>query len=163
MFFFFSLVMPLGFFSYIRRVRQGDLRRRLSFWPVLALTVMGSFWGLERATGHVSRTRHPAPLPRHPRYPSAMLASSILANYYHPADRGRGILLTRIVFHVPGSRQSSGVFLLVYARHSFFGSLGLVVASVTNTMQETQVINQLLWLPLIFLSGATMPFPICLK
>ena len=26
-------------------------------------------------------------------------------------------------------------------------------------MQETQVINQLFWLPLIFLSGATIPFP----
>jgi hypothetical protein len=38
-----------------------------------------------------------------------------------------------------------------------FASLGLVVASITNTMQETQVINQLLWLPLIFLSGATFP------
>ncbi|MGB8321459.1 MAG: ABC transporter permease, partial [Candidatus Acidiferrum sp.] len=38
-----------------------------------------------------------------------------------------------------------------------FGSLGLVVASITNTMQETQVLNQLLWLPLIFLSGATLP------
>jgi hypothetical protein len=35
--------------------------------------------------------------------------------------------------------------------------MGLVVASVTNTMQETQVINQLIWLPLIFLSGATVP------
>src|SRR4029077_12141670 len=30
--------------------------------------------------------------------------------------------------------------------------------SVTNTMQETQVLNQLLWLPLIFLSGAPIPF-----
>jgi hypothetical protein len=38
-----------------------------------------------------------------------------------------------------------------------FGSLGLVVASITNTMQETQVLNQLIWLPLIFLSGATFP------
>jgi hypothetical protein len=35
--------------------------------------------------------------------------------------------------------------------------LGLVVASVTNTMQETQVLNQLLWLPMLFLSGATLP------
>jgi hypothetical protein len=26
-------------------------------------------------------------------------------------------------------------------------------------MQETQVLNQLIWLPLIFLSGATMPLP----
>jgi hypothetical protein len=33
----------------------------------------------------------------------------------------------------------------------------LVVASVTNTMQETQVLNQLIWLPLMFLSGALFP------
>jgi len=41
-----------------------------------------------------------------------------------------------------------------------FASLGLIVASVTNTMQETQVINQLLWFALIFLSGATVPLPV---
>ncbi|HSC44299.1 MAG TPA: ABC transporter permease, partial [Candidatus Acidoferrum sp.] len=50
------------------------------------------------------------------------------------------------------------VFLLVSIGTISFGSLGLVIASVTNTMQETQVLNQLLWLPLIFLSGATIPF-----
>jgi hypothetical protein len=33
----------------------------------------------------------------------------------------------------------------------------LVIASVTNTMQETQVLNQLIWFALIFLSGATVP------
>jgi hypothetical protein len=32
-----------------------------------------------------------------------------------------------------------------------------VIASVTNTMQETQVLNQLFWFALIFLSGATVP------
>jgi hypothetical protein len=35
--------------------------------------------------------------------------------------------------------------------------MGLVIASVTNTMQETQVLNQLFWFALIFLSGATVP------
>src|SRR5262249_40871878 len=50
------------------------------------------------------------------------------------------------------------LFILVSLGIISFGSLGLVVASVTNTMQETQVLNQLLWLPLIFLSGATFPF-----
>jgi len=49
------------------------------------------------------------------------------------------------------------LFVLVTVGTVSFASLGLVVASVTNTMQETQVLNQLLWLPLIFLSGATLP------
>jgi len=38
-----------------------------------------------------------------------------------------------------------------------FSSFGLVVASVTNTMQETQIINQLIWMGFLFLSGATIP------
>jgi hypothetical protein len=33
----------------------------------------------------------------------------------------------------------------------------LVIASVTNTMQETQIINQLIWMGFLFLSGATIP------
>jgi hypothetical protein len=49
------------------------------------------------------------------------------------------------------------LFVLVTVGTVAFASLGLVVASVTNTMQETQVLNQLIWLPLIFLSGATLP------
>jgi ABC-type multidrug transport system permease subunit len=49
------------------------------------------------------------------------------------------------------------VFLLIAVGTMSFASMGLVVASVTNTMQETQVINQIIWFPLIFLSGATIP------
>jgi ABC-type multidrug transport system permease subunit len=48
-------------------------------------------------------------------------------------------------------------FLLITIGTVSFASMGLVVASVTNTMQETQIINQLIWFPLIFLSGATVP------
>jgi len=40
-----------------------------------------------------------------------------------------------------------------------FASLGLIVASITNTMQETQIINQIIWFIFLFISGATIPFP----
>ena len=52
------------------------------------------------------------------------------------------------------------MFVLVILGITSFGALGLVVASVTNTMQETQIINQLLWFALIFLSGATFPLAV---
>jgi len=39
----------------------------------------------------------------------------------------------------------------------------LIVASVTNTMQETQIINQLLWFAFLFLSGATVPLTVLPK
>ena len=49
------------------------------------------------------------------------------------------------------------VFLLVTIGAATFSAFGLIVASVTNTMQETQVINNLIWSGFLFLSGATVP------
>ena len=51
------------------------------------------------------------------------------------------------------------VFILVTIGTVTFASLGLIVASVTNTMQETQIINQIIWFVFLFISGATIPFP----
>jgi ABC-2 type transport system permease protein len=66
-------------------------------------------------------------------------------------------LLARTIFHVPHFGNLVSAFLLITIGAVSFASMGLVVASVTNTMQETQVINQLIWFPLLFLSGATVP------
>src|SRR6266852_1938735 len=127
--------------------------------PVLALNVMGSFWGLSatlvtfREQG-ILRRFHVTPATA-----TDMLVSSILANYALTLPTVLvELLLARFLFHVPGLGDLFSVFLLVSIGTISFGSLGLVIASVTNTMQETQILNQLLWLPLIFLSGATIPF-----
>jgi len=67
------------------------------------------------------------------------------------------LFFARVIFHVKDLGDVLSLFVLATVGTVAFASLGLVVASVTNTMQETQVLNQLLWLPLIFLSGATLP------
>ncbi|PYU68351.1 MAG: hypothetical protein DMG49_16180 [Acidobacteria bacterium] len=142
MFFFFILVMPFAlFFLWLGVIAKGA-PQMVGFYlgPVLAFNVMGSFWGLSatlvafREQG-ILRRFHVAPVTA-----SDLLASSIVAN-----------------FVVPSIGNPISLFLLISVGIISFGSLGLVVASVTNTMQETQVLNQLLWLPLIFLSGATFP------
>ena len=38
-----------------------------------------------------------------------------------------------------------------------FRAIGLILASVTNTMQEAMIAIQLLYMPMLFLSGATVP------
>jgi ABC-2 type transport system permease protein len=160
MFFFFSVVMPLMFFFlYAGVFAKGDPRAvRFFLGPVMALNVMGSFWGLSatlvmyREQG-ILRRFHVAPVTA-----SDMLASSVLANFVLTLPTVMVILLlARLVFHVNNMGNLVAAFLFVCAGTVSFGSLGLVVASVTNTMQETQVLNQLMWLPLIFLSGATFP------
>ena len=161
MFFFFSMVMPLGFFFLYSSVFAKGEPKIVAYLlgPVLSLNVMGSFWGLSatlvmfREQGILRRFHvTPATAPD-------MLISSILANYALTLPTVFvELVLARTLYHVSDLGNLFSIFLLVSIGTISFGSLGLVIASVTNTMQETQVLNQLLWLPLIFLSGATIPF-----
>ena len=161
MFFFFSLVMPMVFFFLYSAVFAKSDPKTVAYLlgPVLGLNVMGSFWGLSAALvmfreQGILRRFHVSPVTE-----VDMLVSSILANYALTLPTVFvEILLARFLFHVPSLGNLFSVWLLVTIGVVSFGSLGLVIASVTNTMQETQVLNQLLWLPLIFLSGATIPF-----
>ena len=162
MFFFFSLFMPLGFFFLYSGVFAKGIPDAVRYFlgPILSLSVMGSFWGLSatlvtfREQG-ILRRFHVAPVTA-----SDMLASSVLANFVLTLPTIVLILtLSRVIYHVHDFGNIAGAFVFVCVGTVAFGSLGLVVASITNTMQETQVLNQLLWLPLIFLSGATVPLP----
>lgn len=162
-FLFFSLVMPLGFFFLYGSVFAKGKPEAVTYLmgPVLSLTVMGTFWGLSvqlvtwREQGILRRFRL-APIP-----PSSMIASSILANYVLIVPTVvLELLLARFVYHVASFGNLGTLFALVIMGITSFGALGLIVASVTNTMQETQIINQLLWFSFIFLSGATVPLAV---
>ena len=162
-FLFFSLIMPIAFlFIYAGIFGRGN-RQAVPYLlaEVLALTVMGSFWGLSvqlvtfREQGILRRFRVT------PVGASAMLASSLLSNYFLTLPTiVIEFFLSRWVFHMSGLGNLTSVFVLVTLGTVSFASLGLIVASVTNTMQETQVINQIIWFVFLFISGATIPFPI---
>jgi ABC-type multidrug transport system permease subunit len=160
MFLFFSVIMPFGFFFlFAGIIAKGDPRIvTFLLGPVIAMAVMGSFWGLSAALvtfreQGILRRFHVTPVTA-----SDMLASSIVANYVLTIPTVVSeLLLARFVFHVRDFGNLFSFAVLVTVGVISFASMGLVVASVTNTMQETQVLNQLIWLPLIFLSGATIP------
>ena len=160
MFLFFSVIMPFGFFFLYAGVfaKGNPIVVRYLMGPVVALTVMGSFWGLSAALvmfreQGILRRFHVTPVTA-----SDMLASSIVANFVLTLPTIIvEFLFAATIFQVRHFGSLSTALVLVALGTMSFASLGLVVASVTNTMQETQVINQLIWLPLIFLSGATIP------
>jgi ABC-2 type transport system permease protein len=159
-FFFFSLVMPLLFLlGAVIFVGKGTTE-----WvgyilgAILTMTVMGSFWGLSvqlvtfREQGILRRFRLA------PMGPGPMLASSIVSNYVLVLPVALfELLVCRWVFHMRSWGNLWAIFLLVTIGSATFSALGLVVASVTNTMQETQIINNLIWMSFLFLSGATIP------
>jgi ABC-2 type transport system permease protein len=160
MFVFFSLIMPLGFlFLFLGVFARGNaFVLPVMLAQVIAITVMGNYWGLSvqlvmfREAGILRRYRL-APVRA-----TDLLISSIIANYILTLPTIiLEFILARAVFHVITYGNLMTVFLLTTAGTLCFASLGLIIASVTNTMQETQVINQVIWSILLFLSGATLP------
>jgi hypothetical protein len=159
-FLFFSLFMPLGFlFFFILVFARTDAGwTAYILGAVLTMTVMGSFWGLSvqlvtfREQGILRRFRL-APIGAGP-----MLASSIVSNYLMTMPTiAIEIVICRFAFHMNSWGNLWAIFLLVTFGSVAFSSFGLIVASVTNTMQETQIINQVIWTAFLFLSGATIP------
>lgn len=161
-FLFFSLIMPLAFlflYAVIFAKSQPDAVAYI-LPAVLALTVMGSFWGLSmqlvsfREQGILRRFRL-APVGAGP-----MLASGILSNYLLTIPTiFVQLFIARSLFKVENFGNLVGVIVLVSLGAMTFAALGLVVASVTNSMQETQVICNVIWFILLFLTGATLPLP----
>jgi ABC-2 type transport system permease protein len=159
-FLFFSLLMPLGFLFFFVTIFAKHESQWISYilGSILTMTVMGSFWGLSvqlvmfREAGILRRFRL-APVGAGP-----MLASSILANYLLVVPSvAVEILVTKWFLHMQSWGNLGAIFLLVTFGSAAFSAFGLIVASVTNTMQETQVINQIIWTMFLFLSGATVP------
>jgi ABC-2 type transport system permease protein len=162
-FFFFSFVMPLLFlFGAVTFFAKGSSNQvAYVLGAILTLTVMGSFWGLSvqlvtfREQGVLRRFRI-APVNA-----SAMLASSIISNYFLTLPIVvLEIILCRYAFHLRSWGNLWAIFVLVTLGSAAFAAFGLIVASVTNTMQETQMINNLIWMGFLFLSGATIPLAI---
>lgn len=162
-FLFFSLAMPIGFlFGYVVFFGRGNPNIiPYLLGAILAVTVMGSFWGLSiqlvtfREQGILRRFRL-API-----RPGAMLGSSIISNFFLVVPTVVvEFLICRFVFHMKTWGDLWEVVLLIAIGAATFSSLGLIVASVTNDMQETTVINNIVWSAFLFLSGATIPIAI---
>lgn len=159
-FLFFSLAMPIGFlFGYVIFFGRGNpAAMPYLLGAILALTVMGSFWGLSmqlvmfREQGILRRFRL-APIGA-----GAMLGSSIISNYFLVLPTVVAeFLICRYAFGMTTWGNLPAVFILVSLGAATFSSLGLIVASVTNDMQETTVINNIVWSLFLFLSGVTIP------
>ena len=160
-FLFFSLIMPMVFFFLYGSVFAKGVPQLVTWLmgPVLSLTVMGTFWGLSmqlvtwREQGILRRFRL-APIP-----PAMMIASSVIANYALILPT----VILQFLFRATSSHRHGVGAALVFIYNpgglgiTSFGALGLIVASVTDTIQATQIIINFSWLRL-FLFPAQLSF-----
>ncbi|HUK54913.1 MAG TPA: ABC transporter permease [Candidatus Binatia bacterium] len=161
-FLIFGIIIPLAFLFLFSAVfaSKGGPAVAYVLASVLAMSVMGSFWGLSqqlvifREQGILRRFRL-APLDA-----GTMLASGIFSNLILMVPGiAVEIAVARWVLHMDRVGNLLSVFVLSGLGAVTFAALGLVVASVANSMMETQVINQILWLGFLLLSGVAIPLP----
>lgn len=160
---FFTFLFPLVFlFVYAGLFARGNPQAvAYVFGPVVTLNIMGSgFWGLglqsvvQRERGSLRRYRL-APIGA-----GTIVASNLLANYLLELPTlGLLVLCAKLIFHMPLSISLLDFLILATVGVFAFAGFGLTIASVANTMQEARIYNNLAWLTLLFLSGATVPLP----
>ncbi|HVN77831.1 MAG TPA: ABC transporter permease [Terriglobia bacterium] len=67
------------------------------------------------------------------------------------------LALAHILYGMPVPHNGFSLFGLISLGVLAFRAIGLILAAVANSSQESQVLIQLLYMPMIFLSGATIP------
>jgi len=159
---FFNYVFPLIFFFAFGQffgARTGGSPMTRVIATVIVIGTLGSgLFGagmravIERETGILRRYKVT------PITPFPLLISSIVTGWllYIPSV-GLMIVLAHWIYNTPWPARPVSLFLLVSLGAMAFRSLGLIIASVANSMAESNILIQILYMPMLFLSGATLP------
>jgi ABC-2 type transport system permease protein len=159
---FFAIIFPIVFeFIYGFLFARGNPQMvRFLMGPVVVLTILGSgFWGVGLQLvffreKNILRRFRPAPLGAAPLLVSGLVANWIVQVFVVALE----FVIARLVFQIPWPPSIGNLLIVGTLGLLAFSGIGLVIASVANTMQETQVMCNLLWFAFMFLSGATVPF-----
>jgi imidazolonepropionase-like amidohydrolase/ABC-type multidrug transport system permease subunit len=161
---FFNYLFPLIFFfvfAQVMHAEQGGMINQVVNM-VLTIGVLGSgFFGAGmRAVSdreqNILRRFKVAPISPMPILVSAMITGII---HYLPV-LFIVLTLSHFIYGMPFPPQWPSLVVFLIAGVFAFRALGLIVAAVVNSMQESGLVTQLLYLPMLFLSGATFPMSI---
>ncbi|MGO9241714.1 MAG: ABC transporter permease [Bryobacteraceae bacterium] len=155
---FFNYLFPLVFL-----VGLGGLMGPVPvFALVLTLNILGTgFFGagmratMDREAGILRRFKV-APIT-----PGPILVASMVTGWvvFVPAVAVFLAILT-LRYNMPLPPNLFSLFVFLSIAVIAFRSMGMIIASVVNSMQESQIIVQLLYLPMLLLSGATIPLTV---
>jgi imidazolonepropionase-like amidohydrolase/ABC-type multidrug transport system permease subunit len=162
---FFSYLFPLAFFFIFAQTfdaAKSPAATGQVIAMVLIIGVLGNgFFGagmrtvLDRET-NVLRRFKVAPIT-----PAPMIVASIVSGLvgFLPTVF-LFLFLGSVVYRAPLPHSLISFILFVCVGVIAFRSFGMIVAAVVNSAQEAQILIQLLYLPMLFLSGATFPVSI---
>src|SRR5258707_7557501 len=162
---FFNYIFPLIFFFTFGAVFHAgqsidNITRVITM--SLALGVLGS--GLFGAGIRALQERELNILRRYkvtPITPGPLLVASMVTGWVVFMPYILVLLsLSHYYYHMPWPQHMVSLLVFISLGLIAFRAMGLVIAAVANTMQEGTIIVQLLYFPMLFLSGATIPIEI---
>jgi imidazolonepropionase-like amidohydrolase/ABC-type multidrug transport system permease subunit len=158
---FFNYIFPLVFFfafgSLMHAERGGVTTQVVTMVLVIGILGNGLFGGgirtVQDREQNILRRYKVAPIS-----PTPLLVASVVTGWvlYLPAVVTT-FVLARIVYGLPFPARWLSLLVLVSAGVIAFRAVGLIIASVANSAQESQILVQLVYLPMLFLSGTTVP------
>jgi len=161
---FFNYLFPLIFFFMFGQLfhaeQGGAIIQVLTM--VLSIGILGSgFFGagiraVQDREANILRRFKVAPISAAPMLVASLITG--LLNFLPSALLM--ILLAHFVYGMALPRQWLSLLIFVSLGALAFRALGLIIASVVNSMQESQIVIQLLYFPMLFLSGATIPISV---
>jgi len=158
---FFNYLFPLTFFFIFGQAMHGERGAAMTvvIAMVLIIGILGN--GLMGAGIRAVQEREANILRRYkvtPITPAPLLIASVTTGWilYMP-----NVLLiftlAHYIYGMPWPQSMGSVLIFVTISIVAMRGIGLILASVVNSMQESQLLVQLIYLPMLFLSGATFP------
>jgi imidazolonepropionase-like amidohydrolase/ABC-type multidrug transport system permease subunit len=159
---FFSYLFPLVFFFMFAQLldaRQSPAAMQQVIAMVLMISVLGSgFFGAGMRTvqdreTNVLRRFKVAPITAAP----VLVASLVSGLAAFLPVVVLFLLFGRVLYGAPVPHNLLSLFVFVSIGVLAFRSLGMIIAAVVNSAQEGNILIQIFYLPMLFLSGATFP------
>jgi imidazolonepropionase-like amidohydrolase/ABC-type multidrug transport system permease subunit len=158
---FFNYLFPFIFFFAFAELFNAGTGAGIAYFvgTVLTMGILGNgLWGagmrsVQDREANILRRYKVTPIGPLPILAAAMISGWLL---YLPV-----VVIMLAVAHfqyaMPMPQNWISLFVMVSLGVCAFRALGLILAAVTNTMQEAMIAIQLLYMPMLFLSGATIP------
>jgi imidazolonepropionase-like amidohydrolase/ABC-type multidrug transport system permease subunit len=161
---FFNYLFPLIFFfifGFMMHAEQGGAIVQI-VTMVLTIGILGSgFFGAGMRTvmdreANILRRFKVAPITAAPILISQMVVG--LVHYIPVTVLMLG--LAHFIYGMPWPEHPWSLAVFVLIGVCAFRAMGSIIGAVANSMQESQIIIQLLYFPMLFLGGATFPISI---
>jgi imidazolonepropionase-like amidohydrolase/ABC-type multidrug transport system permease subunit len=162
---FFSYLFPLAFFFIFAQTFDAG-KSPAAIAQVIAMVIMigvlgNGFFGAGMRTvqdreTNVLRRFKVAPISAAP----VIVASIVAGLVAFLPTVFLFLFFGKSIYHGPLPHDLGSFLLFVCIGVIAFRSFGMIVAAVVNSAQEAQIVIQLLYLPMLFLSGATFPVSI---